>query len=233
MSRVPVSLDEGVHRQKSISRDQEGPQMRAEIVPTTHQVDRRNLLRTGLLVGLGIGVVGAASPLLTGRALAEPAAAAASGDQQSGWKWCVKCQGLFYGVDSAHVSASKCPAGSATPQAEAEPTSCSSWEASYFWATPSQAGSGALDARACSTGLIRLTCRQASALQAAPTQMEPPITSCSPQVDNLARRAGSIAPSARARFSELTRLMYWQVSARPAAPTPPTTAGRTLSKRPS
>ena len=86
--------------------------MRAEIVPTTHQVDRRNLLRTGLLVGLGIGVVGAASPLLTGRALAEPAAAAASGDQQSGWKWCVKCQGLFYGVDSAHVSASKCPAGS-------------------------------------------------------------------------------------------------------------------------
>lgn len=59
---------------------------------------RRRFLRNGLLAGLGVTAVSAASPALAGSAQAASA--------QSGWRWCSRCSGLFYGPQQAQ---SICP----------------------------------------------------------------------------------------------------------------------------
>lgn len=61
------------------------------------RLDRRTVLRTGLLAGASI--VGAGAALLT----AAPAFAAT----QVGWRWCSKCQGLFFQPNGGGL----CPAG--------------------------------------------------------------------------------------------------------------------------
>jgi hypothetical protein len=66
-------------------------------------LDRRALLRNGLLVGLGAAAVTVAAPNLAGiaRASATVPVEAPNGNimeftVQPGWLWCKNCQGLFY-----------------------------------------------------------------------------------------------------------------------------------------
>jgi hypothetical protein len=93
---------------------------------TTRGIGRRALLRNGLLTGLGVTVAGltiaspahAATPgpssALSGTASARATArlarltAAADPQIQDNWRWCGKCEGLFYG---GHQSTSNCPTG--------------------------------------------------------------------------------------------------------------------------
>jgi hypothetical protein len=77
--------------------------MAKELLPTPN---RRTVLRKGLLVGLGAGVVAIASPALTGRARA------AITPQQGSWAWCNYCQGMFYGPQ---VNQSYCPGNTGGP----------------------------------------------------------------------------------------------------------------------
>jgi hypothetical protein len=96
-----------------------------------HELNRRAILRNGLLAGFGAAVVGIASPALTGSAQAariprsrtaplQPVSARTSSPrvnlgasevtylEQIDWAWCHKCRGLFYGPQQ---SSSWCPAG--------------------------------------------------------------------------------------------------------------------------
>ena len=84
--------------------------MSNELPRTSHRINRRSLLRNGLQAGIGVVMAGAASSLLTNTVWAESGAPAAH-SVQTNWWWCFKCQGLFFGPDSGHVSASHCPAG--------------------------------------------------------------------------------------------------------------------------
>lgn len=60
-------------------------------------IGRRTVLRRGLLAGFGITVAGATSLALAGTAYAA---------SQGQWRWCSRCQGLFYGPQQ---STSICP----------------------------------------------------------------------------------------------------------------------------
>jgi hypothetical protein len=78
-----------------------------------HELERRTLLRGGLLTGLGAAVVGAATPaLLRTRALpprtSPVSAQLTSAGIQNNWAWCNKCRGQFFGQNQ---SSSWCPAG--------------------------------------------------------------------------------------------------------------------------
>jgi hypothetical protein len=84
------------------------------------EVDRRTLLRRGLLTGLGAVVVGFATPALTRsaqtariprsrtRSALATLASAQAAEVQYEWTWCSKCHGLFY---YPQQSSSWCPAG--------------------------------------------------------------------------------------------------------------------------
>src|SRR5580698_196868 len=81
--------------------------------PAIHGLDRRTLLRTGLLAGFGAAAVGGASTLLAGPAsAAQPAGVAPPGGstQQFDWGWCNACAGLFFAHNDPH--AGTCPAPS-------------------------------------------------------------------------------------------------------------------------
>lgn len=60
-----------------------------------------------MIAGIGAAIIGVTAPGFTGGARAE-AAGILDGTSQSGWNFCDKCKGLFYGPE---VSASVCPAG--------------------------------------------------------------------------------------------------------------------------
>jgi hypothetical protein len=62
---------------------------------------RREFMKRALLIGAGAAV------LFGSEEIAHPRSAAAMGTQ-SDWRWCAKCQVLFYGP---HASISACPAG--------------------------------------------------------------------------------------------------------------------------
>jgi hypothetical protein len=79
---------------------------------TIHGFNRRTLLRSSLLTGLGVAAVGGASTLFTGTAsAAQPAGVDPPGSntpQQFDWGWCNACDGLFF-ADNA-FSGGVCPA---------------------------------------------------------------------------------------------------------------------------
>lgn len=60
----------------------------------THEPSRRVVVRRGLIVGVGAVAFGIAAPVLTGAGTAR--AYVSGSGSQSPWKWCDKCQGLFY-----------------------------------------------------------------------------------------------------------------------------------------
>ena len=72
----------------------------------TRGLNRRTLLRSGLVVGLGAAAATVGVPALTG-------VAQASGDLQLGWGWCSKCQALFFLAPASDMDRSNgvCPAG--------------------------------------------------------------------------------------------------------------------------
>jgi hypothetical protein len=62
----------------------------------TGGLDRRSLLRNGLVIGLGASAIGAASAGLAGTADAVSTAVASTPDPQPNWWWCYACHGLFF-----------------------------------------------------------------------------------------------------------------------------------------
>jgi len=85
-------------------------------------LQRRTVLRNGLLAGLGVAAVSISSTAIEGTAQAF--------SYQTGWKWCSKCRGLFYGPQQ---SASHCPAGGTHD-------STGSWPYTMFYDDPSSGG---------------------------------------------------------------------------------------------
>jgi hypothetical protein len=75
--------------------------MNSDSAPVSLGPDRRKFLRGSVLAGFGLVAVGIGSAALEGRAQAATSI-------QTGWAWCSKCQGLFYGPKQ---SSSVCPAG--------------------------------------------------------------------------------------------------------------------------
>jgi hypothetical protein len=73
---------------------------RAPNLTSSGPPSRRQLLRSGLAIGAG-GLLAAASGIV----LAKPAAAI----EQSEWRWCNKCQGLFYAGPEWNLG--RCPQG--------------------------------------------------------------------------------------------------------------------------
>lgn len=69
-------------------------------------ISRRKLLRTGLFAGVGVVTAGAGLMSMGTAASADVDIQALS--WQLDWKWCRKCQGMFYGPAAA---SSRCPAG--------------------------------------------------------------------------------------------------------------------------
>jgi hypothetical protein len=74
---------------------------------TTRGLNRRTLLRNGLVVGLGMAAATIAVPAFAG------VAQASSADIQLGWGWCSKCQALFFLAPASQMDRSNgvCPAG--------------------------------------------------------------------------------------------------------------------------
>jgi len=68
-------------------------------------LNRRRLLRGGLLAGIGAATVG------SGLLLTPSAAYAGTMVRQEGWRWCKKCQGLFYFGTRFDPHFGRCPAG--------------------------------------------------------------------------------------------------------------------------
>lgn len=64
-------------------------------------IDRRQLLKNGLRVGIGMAIVGFTSSPISGRALAASDAPASQdapdnpAPEQFGWAYCSNCQGMF------------------------------------------------------------------------------------------------------------------------------------------
>ena len=94
-----------------------------------HRMDRRTLLRAGLVTGLGSVALGAA-------ALSAPVPLEATKTTlliQQPWRWCKKCQGLSWWEG---LPASKCPAGGLHVQSSSLPYYMYySWDEgpSYWW----------------------------------------------------------------------------------------------------
>ena len=80
----------------------------------TGGLDRRALLRNGLMTGFGAVAIGVMSPGLIGKARAATlrpntvALASITVTGQSGWDFCDKCKGFYFGTEQ---SSSVCPAG--------------------------------------------------------------------------------------------------------------------------
>ena len=79
-------------------------------------VNRRSVLRGGLVAGISAATVG------TGLLSASSGASADAGIQgfalQEGWRWCRKCQGLFYFGSRFDPHFGRCPAGGAHTTAD-------------------------------------------------------------------------------------------------------------------